>query len=191
MSLSEVCSKSQCWLSVGGGFAGEPQTHCSVQSSHFTAPHHARCFWLWRDISLQRSILLQPFSNTALLFFSPWGRLMSRAWSVPVLKLPAPAGNALLEHTLADWRLNIKTHQTIAELPEVPNIMEFSKLVHMKSVRYTTFCMLFFFLRISWFGVSRSPNLCCAQHQRCAGCISHCDRAQCCSAHAPWSARLR
>lgn len=71
--VSEACSESQGWLSVGGGFAGGHR-RCSVQSSCLTAPHHARCFCLWRGLILQRSFLLQPFSNTALLFLSPWGR---------------------------------------------------------------------------------------------------------------------
>lgn len=31
------------------------------------------CFWLRRGLSPQRSLLLRPFSNMGLLFFSPWG----------------------------------------------------------------------------------------------------------------------
>lgn len=32
-----------------------------------------RCFWLWRGLSLQRCLLLQPFDNTGWLFSNPWG----------------------------------------------------------------------------------------------------------------------
>lgn len=50
---------------------------------------------------------------------------------------------------------------TTAELPEVPDIMEFSSLVRINSARDVAFNMLdsFFVLRVGWFVHSRSPSM--------------------------------
>lgn len=71
VSLSEVCSESQGWLGVGGGFAGEHR-HCSVQSSHLTAPCHARSFWLWRALTC-RGLSSCSLSSAQPCFFSARG----------------------------------------------------------------------------------------------------------------------
>lgn len=73
-AVSEVCSESRSWFGVYWMEEDLQESHgygSQCRGSHLTAPHHARRFWLWGGLSLQRSLLLQPFSNIGLLFFQP------------------------------------------------------------------------------------------------------------------------
>lgn len=73
--LSEVCSGSQSWFRVYPREEDlqESREYASQRrGSHLAAPYHARCFWLRRGLSLQKSLLLEPFRNMGLLFFNHW-----------------------------------------------------------------------------------------------------------------------
>lgn len=100
---------------------------------------------------------------------------------------------------LADLSLNTKMPYAVVELLEVPGVMEFSKLTHMKNTTDVAFHLLFF-LRISCLVDSKSPSfpvpgedlLGCSYKAYVvsrAGFICHCHRAQCGSAHTLFSAR--
>lgn len=63
--VSEVCPESRGWFRVYP--REEDLRECHGYASQ------PRCFWLWRSLSLQRCLLLQPFDNTGWLFSNPWG----------------------------------------------------------------------------------------------------------------------
>lgn len=72
VSLSEVCSKSQGWLGVGGGFAGETDTaQCRAPIS---LPHTMPEASGSGEALAAELPPLAAFQQHSPAFFSPWGR---------------------------------------------------------------------------------------------------------------------
>lgn len=96
------------------------------------------------EVSACRGPFSCSLSKTWACFFSTPGEHECMHMVHPCLRSHAPTGSALLRHALAGLSLNTKIYYAVVELSEVPNITEFSKLVHMKNARDMAFHMLFF-----------------------------------------------